>query len=60
MPQEKLTITIPEYAQLIGVSENLAYREARAGRLGVKVLTVGRRMLLVRSEVEKLLGKREG
>ena len=57
---EKLAMTIPEFAQATGISRNLAYSLAKQGRLGVKVIRLGRRMILSRKAVEALLsGKGE-
>lgn len=52
---ERLTMTLPEFAQATGISRNLAYSLAKQDRLGVKVIYLGRRMVLSRRAVELLL-----
>ena len=49
---ERLTMTIPEFADATGISKNLAYSLARQDKLGVKVLRLGeKRMCLSRRAV---------
>lgn len=51
------TLTIPEAAELIGVSRNTAYEEAKSGELaGVPVIRVGRRLLIPRARLLDVLG----
>ena len=52
------TTTIPEAAELLGVSRNLAYQlAAREGELaGVPVIVVGRRLLLPSALLRAALG----
>lgn len=60
---ERLTMTIPEFAAASGISKNLAYALAREDRLPVPVIHLGKRMVLSRRVVEKLLqddGQGEG
>ena len=52
---ERLTMTIPEFAELSGISKNLAYSLARQDSLPVKVIKLGKRMVLSRKAVEALL-----
>jgi len=52
---ERLTMTIPEFADLSGISKNLAYSLAKQDRLGVKVIYLGKRMVLSRRAVLALL-----
>ncbi len=52
---ERLTMTIPDFAEVTGISRNLAYSLAKQNRLGVKVIYLGRRMVLSRKAVEALL-----
>lgn len=52
---ERLTMTLPEFARISGISKNLAYSLAKQDRLGVKVIYLGRRMVLSRKAVEALL-----
>ena len=52
------TLTMPEAAELLGVSRNTAYQLARRdGELaGVVVLRVGRRLLIPRAPLLAVLG----
>ncbi len=60
MNTEKMTMTIPEFAQAMGCSRNLAYILARQDRLPVPVIRLGsKRMVLSRKAVEALLGKKD-
>ncbi|MFC2034882.1 hypothetical protein ACFLUJ_02040 [Chloroflexota bacterium] len=52
---ERLTITITEFAKASGISKNLAYSLAKQDRLGVKVIYLGKRMVLSRKAVLALL-----
>ena len=52
---ERLTINISEFAKLAGVSKNQAYSLAKQDRLGVKVIYLGKRMVLSRRAVLALL-----
>lgn len=52
---ERLTMTIPEFAQATGISKNLAYSLAREDQLPIPVIKLGRRIVLSRRAVEKLL-----
>lgn len=53
---EKLTMTIPEFAELSGCSKNLAYSLARQDKLPVPVIRLGeKRMCLSRKAVLALL-----
>lgn len=52
---ERLTINISEFAELSGISKNLAYSLAKQDRLGVKIIYLGRRMVLSRKAVLALL-----
>ena len=45
---QRLTMSLVEFARLAGLGRNLVYREASAGRLPVPVLRIGRRRLLPR------------
>ena len=44
---ERLTMTIAEVAQALGISKALAYNLARRDELPVKVLRIGQKRLLV-------------
>jgi excisionase family DNA binding protein len=55
------TLTIPEVAELLGVSRNTAYEQARSGQIaGVNVIRVGSRLLVPRKPLLELLGEDEG
>ncbi len=57
----RLTMTIPEFAELTGISKNLAYALARQDKLPVKVIHLGsKRMCVSRKAVLELLGGEEG
>jgi excisionase family DNA binding protein len=50
---ERLTYTVPEAAQLLGVSRGVAYEAARTGEL--PVVRLGTRLLVPRARLEALL-----
>jgi len=52
------TLTIPEVAELLGISRNTAYQVASTdGKIaGVPVIRVGRRLLLARAPLLEALG----
>jgi excisionase family DNA binding protein len=51
---DRPTITVPEAAEILGVSVDTAYRAARSGEL--PVVTLGRRMLVPTARLRQLLG----
>jgi len=51
---ERQTLTIPEAAELLGVSRGLAYAAARVGDL--PTVKLGRRLLVPRARLEDMLG----
>jgi excisionase family DNA binding protein len=53
-PPAKLTYTVPEAAALLGISRSTAYECVRRGE--IPSLTLGRRVLISRSQLERLLG----
>lgn len=56
---ERLTMTIPEFAEATGCSRNLAYLLARQDKLPVPVIKIGsKRMCVSRRAVEALLEDR--
>jgi len=56
MENERLTMTIPEFAEATGISRNLAYSLARQDKLPVPVIHLGgKRMVISRRAVERLL-----
>lgn len=50
---ERLTLTVEQAAQLLGISRGLAYELARCGRL--PVVRLGRRLLVPRRALERML-----
>ena len=56
---ERLTLSIPEAAKVLGISRGLAYDLARRDKLPVPVIKLGRRLVLSRRAVEALLGNGE-
>ena len=53
---ERLTMTIPEFAEATGCSRNLAFRLARQNQLPVPVIYIGaKRMFVSRRAVDALL-----
>ena len=52
-PSERLTYTVEEAAQLLGISRNSAYEAVRRGEL--PTIRLGRRILIPRSRLEDLL-----
>jgi excisionase family DNA binding protein len=47
--------TVPEVAQLLGLSRNRAFVAAREGRLPVPVIRIGRRMFVSRAALDRFL-----
>lgn len=52
---ERLTYTVPEAAELLGVSRGVAYEAARTGEL--PTIRLGRRLLVSRARLMELLGE---
>ena len=50
---DRLTLTIEETAELLGISRNSAYLAVRSGQL--PVLKIGRRYLVSRANLEAML-----
>ena len=50
---ERLTVTVPEAAQLLGVSRMTAYSAVREG--SIPSVRIGRRLLVPRAALERLL-----
>lgn len=53
---ERLTLTVPEVAKLLGLSENSAYTAIARGDFPLPVIRIGRRLLVPRAKVHALLG----
>ncbi len=56
--QNKLTITVPEAARMLGISRGLAYEMAREGT--IPTLRFGRRMVIPLVAIERLLQETNG
>ena len=54
---DRLTFTVEEAAQLLGISRGLAYEMARSGKL--PVVRLGRRLLVSRGALERMLDQPE-
>lgn len=54
---QKVTFTVPEAAELMGISRGLAYEMVRRG--DVPSIKLGRRLLVPRAALETLLGRLE-
>jgi excisionase family DNA binding protein len=55
---QRLTVTVPEAAQLLGVSRMTAYAAVREG--SIPSLRIGRRVLVPRVALERLLAQASG
>ncbi len=53
MEEERLTLTVEETAKLLGIGRQLAYERVKTGE--IPVIKVGRRLLVPRRALEKLL-----
>ena len=53
MEDKRLTLTIGETAKLLGIGRQLAYDRVKTGE--IPVIKIGRRLLVPRSALEKLL-----
>ncbi|MBA7466789.1 hypothetical protein ES707_01981 [subsurface metagenome] len=51
--QNKLTITVPEAARMLGISRGLAYEMAREG--AIPTLRFGRRVVVPLAAIDRLL-----
>ena len=52
---DKLTLSVPEAARVLGIGRNTAYTLAREGKLP-GVIDLGRRLVVSRAALEKVLG----
>jgi excisionase family DNA binding protein len=55
MEDKKLTLTIEEAAKLLGIGRNLCYDRVKTGE--IPVIKIGRRLLVPRAALEKLLAE---
>jgi len=51
--KDKLTLSVEEAAKLLGIGRNLCYDRVKTGE--IPVIKIGRRLLVPRSALEKLL-----
>lgn len=49
------TIPIPQAARVLGISAQLAYKLAQSGQFPCRVISLGRRRLVVGEDLERLL-----
>ena len=54
--ESTLTVSVEDAAAALGIGRSLAYRLARANELPVPVLRVGKRLLVPRAALTRLLG----
>ena len=52
---EKMTLTISEVAALLGCSRNTAHSLAKSGELPVRVIKLGKRLVVSKAAIEQLL-----
>lgn len=57
MTNERLTLTIYELADKLGISRNAAYELAKMDKLPVKVIRLGKRLVVSSKDVENILGE---
>lgn len=55
MEDKRLTFTVEETAKLLGIGRQLAYDRVKTGE--IPVIKIGRRLLVPRSALQKLLEK---
>ena len=53
MEDKRLTLSVDETAKLLGIGRNLCYDRVKTGE--IPVIKIGRRLLIPRSALEKLL-----
>lgn len=54
-PMERRTYSLDEVAMLLGISRNTTYVAARADKLPVPVIRIGRRMLVAKAALDRFL-----
>jgi excisionase family DNA binding protein len=52
---KKLTFTVPEVGNILGIGRNLAYDSIR--RNEIRAVRIGKRLVVPRSEIQRLLGE---
>ena len=58
--RSRRTLTVSEAADVFGISRSHAYSLAQDDRLPVPVIRLGRKMVVAREAVERLLGHTSG
>ena len=53
--EKRSTMTIPEFCRALGIGRNQGYTAAQRGELPVPVIRIGKRVLVARAAVERLL-----
>jgi excisionase family DNA binding protein len=56
MANERQTLTITELARILGISRTTCYQLARRKELPVRVIRVGRRLIVSKAELARFLG----
>lgn len=59
MENNKLTISVAEAAEMLGISRNLGYSLARQGKLPGVIKLGQKRMVVSRKAVEALIGEKD-
>ena len=54
---KRLCLTVPEAAEMLGISRNFAYELVKQGQ--IPVIRFGKRILIPKIALEKMLGKGE-
>jgi excisionase family DNA binding protein len=55
---ERLTMSVPEAAKVLGLSRGSAFEAVRRG--GIPVLRIGRRLLVSRKRLQEIIEGRDG
>lgn len=58
MTQERLTLSVSQTAKILGIGLNLCYARVRTGE--IPVIRIGRRLLVPRKALERLLEQGQG
>ena len=56
MGDQRMTYSIVEFAEIMGISRTSAYALAARNELGIPVLKLGRRLMVSKASVDRLLG----
>jgi excisionase family DNA binding protein len=52
---ERLTLTLPEVAEALGLGRNTVYTAAKRGDLPLPIVKIGKRLVVPRQAVDELL-----